>query len=779
MTLETTSAAGASGDLTVTNAISKTAGASSTLTFNAVRDLTINAIVSATTGALPLLLNAGRNLSNSQSLTSNGGNITLNPAQTFTLGAAVNAGTGQVSIQSGSVESTAAYTITGSSVQVASTAALRLRGTITGPLTVAGTVSPAPAGSAGSLQVNGAVTLQSTATTVLDLGGTSQGSTYDRINATGAVAVDGELQVSLVNNFHDTISGSTVFNVVQGSSLTGTFTGYPNGSRFILVNDYGSLRINYTATAVTLDDWKPVIVDLTWDPGNTPDGSEIFSNTNTRAGRHYFRLLTQGTDIGAWRTRLTVASGDAALYMSKTTLPLTSGSPYSSVQAGQMLVVPTVLGTGTNAYFLSVVAPQGENIGLDSRIQTVTDIAFNSTTASVAVADAPYRVYRTTVPIDQLAWDVSTTALSGNPNLCVRKNNVPGEWDNEGLSEAPGSTTDSVTLVPDFLTNGTWFITVYGVGAYSFTLKSGNPVTTPLNFTDLKTNDQTNRAGWWYYALTDIPPQVGALGWELLLAGQIPGTQIALRRNKVPGRWLYRANGNVSTPLDTNTQYMDYFGNTGFLQRPGHQADVWYVGIYTPQQALGAFTLDAHPMVPATVGFDGSNAAVTGLEPGRWKFQRVDVPAGVLGWEVRLSGVTGGDPRIVVRRDQLPSGLGTTFQWYPSYGAAWPSGNQWSADLNDWAGRIYDAGSSVRLDYRRLVMSVGRPLEPGTYFVGVYNSHATSATSYTIESRGIGTGQSYPVTTLSYTAGSSATITNLPPHEAAFFKVAIPAGTSS
>ena len=72
---------------------------------------------------------------------------------------------------------------------------------------------------------------------------------------------------------------------------------------------------------------------------------------------------------------------------------------------------------------------------------------------------------------------------------------------------------------------------------------------------------------------------------------------------------------------------------------------------------------------------------------------------------------------------------------------------------------------------------MGRPLEPGTYYVGVYNSHATQATSYTVESRGIGVGQTFPVTDLSYAAGSSATLTNL--SDVAYFKVTIPPNTPS
>jgi len=83
-------------------------------------------------------------------------------------------------------------------------------------------------------------------------------------------------------------------------------------------------------------------------------------------------------------------------------------------------------------------------------------------------------------------------------------------------------------------------------------------------------------------------------------------------------------------------------------------------------------------------------------------------------------------------------------------------------------------------------MGAGRPLEPrnsseppGTYYVGVYNSDTTQTTGYTIDSRGIGAGMFYPIAaTLTY-SGGSATITNLAPREAKYFKVTIPANTPS
>ena len=230
----------------------------------------------------------------------------------------MNAGAGTVSLENGTLRSATSQTITTSSgMTVAAGAALRLQGTVSGPLSVAGSVSPAAPGATGGLQVGAAFTLQPGSSTSIEIGGTSVGSTYDKITATGAVNVAGTLSVDLVNNFHDTIAPSNSFTILQGSSISGVFTGLPNGSRYTLANDRGSFRVNYTATTVVLDDWQPAVTTLAWDPGTAEAGTAVFTNSNTRAGRHFFKVTTQSSDIGGWRTRLSVTSGEAALYFSK------------------------------------------------------------------------------------------------------------------------------------------------------------------------------------------------------------------------------------------------------------------------------------------------------------------------------------------------------------------------------------------------------------------------------------------------------------------------------
>ncbi len=105
VTINTASAATGSGDFQIAVAVSKTLGPTSTLTLNAVRNLAISAAISASGSPLPLVFNAEGTISSSASVASNGGNITINTAQPFTLGSSLHAGTRQVLLQSGILRS--------------------------------------------------------------------------------------------------------------------------------------------------------------------------------------------------------------------------------------------------------------------------------------------------------------------------------------------------------------------------------------------------------------------------------------------------------------------------------------------------------------------------------------------------------------------------------------------------------------------------------------------------------------------------------------------------
>jgi autotransporter-associated beta strand protein len=77
-----------------------------------------------------------------------------------------------------------------------------------------------PGNSPGVLTV-GSLTLNSGATTNIELGGTTRGSQYDALVVTGSGALNGSLNVSLINGFKPVTGNS--FDILDWGSLSGTF----------------------------------------------------------------------------------------------------------------------------------------------------------------------------------------------------------------------------------------------------------------------------------------------------------------------------------------------------------------------------------------------------------------------------------------------------------------------------------------------------------------------------------------------------------------------------
>jgi hypothetical protein len=135
----------------------------------------------------------------------------------------------------------------------------------------------------------------------------------------------------------------------------------------------------------------------------------------------------------AWSLWLSGSQKDIAVR--KAVVPFHTATLFDRKQSGQMLVVPTYLGSGLSTYFLSVVGNPGESVNLDSRSRRSPISPSIARCLMFPVLDAPYRVYRVQVPVDEIAWDVSTQALSGDPNVAVRRDAVPAEFENDGYSK--------------------------------------------------------------------------------------------------------------------------------------------------------------------------------------------------------------------------------------------------------------------------------------------------------------------------------------------------------
>jgi len=559
--------------------------------------------------------------------------------------------------------------------------------------------------------------------------------------------------------------------------------------------------------------WNLVTGDaFAYDLGALASDTSSSTNTSNGAEGMIFYKTTIPTNTLAWQ--LWINGLTNTIYVKKSFAP--DPLSYDLIQEGQMLVVPPYLAAGifNGEYFIGIPGNPGTAIPLDSRQQPVTEIPFNSlTNVAVGPSDFPYVTFQVQVPVQQIAWQLNLTPTNGDPDIAVRRDTVPNEFRNDAFSETPGTNVGaSVTLVPPptgsgssvpGLSDGTWYVTVYSSGPYSCVFTNGNPVITDVACVFCVTNDETNRVGWRYYRTLDIDDQLTNLlwGWVLDLANQVPGTEIAIRRNAVPGEWDLR---DMDDDYYTSSEgYVDFSSTTGELVQIPHEADVWYIGIYMPTQPLVNFVLCGSQYVPPLsctnctpipirIAFDspGNNVSVTSQPPGLCSAQcfQVEVPSdtNLLGWDVRLTNVTG-YPYMVVWRDIVPVAVASgTFPqchwywypwyiWYPEYSTNWPSTYQWQGGM-DWTGD-YDNADGTTADISTLAMGVGNPLQAGTYFIGVYDPSYTS--SYTLVSRGIAfTNYSIPVYTNLGFVGTN-TGTNLPPREAAYYQVVVPTNTAS
>ena len=456
----------------------------------------------------------------------------------------------------------------------------------------------------------------------------------------------------------------------------------------------------------TLVSGSPFVMDL----GTVAtDGSSGSGDVEMGPEGMRFFSATAPANMLAWRLWLNGLTN--SLYVKKTSLPLATNSTYYELtQPAQMLVVPPYLSVGQ--YFIGVAGAAGTVVNLDSRQHTIVDLDYGSVT-NANVTGFGYTTYRVQVPPQQIAWQLDLPSTGGNPNLALRRNTVPNENNNDAFSELTGNITDNITLVPPVLSDGTFYITVYGTNAHQFTLQNGPAVVTDINYVSTTLNDDPTRVGWRFYRVTDINQQLGSLGWDLFLTNFAPGTRIALRRNSAPSLWTFR------NPNPTPANYYDVLSTADFLQRPAHQADVWYIGVYNPTNALGPFTLVTQEL-QATPLADSTPLFRSNVLAGRWDFFRIQLtqpdvqggtnPGPVLGWDLRLTNVTSGSPKLVVRREGFPTNLTSTIN--PA-GATWPSGGQWVAGA-DWTRRTFSA-EGTNEDGRILAMGSHQDGLPGRW----------------------------------------------------------------
>lgn len=544
----------------------------------------------------------------------------------------------------------------------------------------------------------------------------------------------------------------------------------PNEVWYILVRAKSGARWSLVSGEAHVMNLGSVAADASSGSGEVEIGPE---------GIRFFRASAP-PEMLAWRLWLNGVNNPIMLKTNRVPLPSMQGGAVNFsgsselTQVGQMLVVPPYL--NVRQYFVAVPGTPGETIHLDSRQQPIIDLAYGGADTQEVVGYG-YTTYRIIVPPNEIAWQMQMPATNGNPNLTVRRNMVPNEKHNEALSELAGNIADNITLVPPLLSDGAFYVTVFSTNtvttnAYRFDFQNGPAVVTDIGYEQRIINDQPERVGWRFYRVQDKDRQLTSLGWDLFLENFAPGTRIALRRNMAPSTWALR------DPSLKQEKHYDKLSDGPFLQSPDQEADVWYVGVYNPTNALGSFLLTTRE-IQATALSENQPLRYTDSPPGKWEFFKFELrpedvqgPNPILGWDLRLQDVTGGLPGLVVRRERLPVTLRSTFTLS---GTNWPSGGQWAAD-KDWTRRSLNAEGGTE-DHRILAMGTGRPLQPGTYYVGVLDETGTNSSTFTLLSRWIGPNRTIPVRDLAWDGGR---VTNtVTPREAAYYRVDMPSDAPS
>ncbi|MCC5834748.1 MAG: PQQ-binding-like beta-propeller repeat protein [Opitutales bacterium] len=552
-------------------------------------------------------------------------------------------------------------------------------------------------------------------------------------------------------------------------------------------------------------DWSLVsgdvpVIDLGELAEDASSGSEAYDNADPDIpagvippeGVRFFRTtLPQGTR--AWRLWLQTEDGSDTwmrlfdLRAGQVPTPDSNGdwdsfSAYDEFRAeGQNLLVPPEIeaGEGVN-YYVAVIADAGESFRLDSRQQPVTDVDFDDETTVVYGGDGSwFHTFRIAdVPDDILGWEVTSLQESGDPFIAARRDEVASHRYSDAFSEVEDEVNNSFTFIPPELSDGTYFVTVYGSDDFTFRLRNGVPEVTTIDFESSTANDEPDRAGWRYYQMPESEDQVRALGWMLDLADHAPDTRIAIRRNDLPGSINYRTGGGSST-----TTHVLEEGEHGYLQRPEHESDFYYIGVYTEEAALGNFVLESGAVEPPEVDLETPATEVEGLRPGEWAYFKFELPDTydgheVLGWELRSSRISGSLNGMLLRRDQLPkntfssSGIGSR--------TSWGSGDSSFSTL-DWTRRQQTADGSTGGMERVISFGMGQPLEPGTYYMGVQaDIWIDDPATFSWQSRLIGaegSGFAYEIGELDYDGGVSSE--SLDPREVAYYTVEIGENVSS
>ncbi|WP_411878204.1 filamentous hemagglutinin N-terminal domain-containing protein [Polaromonas sp. YR568] len=259
------------GDITVSAAIAKTAGADAALTLRANNNIIINAAITSTSNKLDLNLNSNylNNYPADNHAVQLNANLALNGGALTASQSGGNAN-GTLNIAAGTTTLTGGSAINAAAVNVLAGGTLSGAGTLTGTLSNNGTVSPGGTGAIGRLTVQGNYTQGSTGVLNIEL---QAADGFDQL-ATNKASLNGKLSIRAINGFVPALDSTFDVVTAVGDGSSGSFSSI-DAPQQSSAGFQRSLAISYTgagtaAARIRVDPPIPTPVILPWVPTPTP-----------------------------------------------------------------------------------------------------------------------------------------------------------------------------------------------------------------------------------------------------------------------------------------------------------------------------------------------------------------------------------------------------------------------------------------------------------------------------------------------------------------------------
>lgn len=363
-----------------------------------------------------------------------------------------------------------------------------------------------------------------------------------------------------------------------------------------------------------------------------------------------------------------------------------------------------------------------------------------SNVASGALADDQRAYYKVIVPATNngaavLGWKLVLTPTFGAPQMRVSKDALP----RDSPANATSFVADEAIIVPNYLTPGTWYVEVKGVGGSAYTVTSteltlkrpawtmpalGQSVTTPglptsgplFGDTGIGTNgvplpgDQGTdlaQGDFDYYAVVVPPNNVGLMRTRLDAISGNPNLYI--RAGGAPtlthSIWVpyypYWANAyDRSLTGSAGSEYGNWVPVNGRYEAfltPG----TWYLAVHAAGGSNVRYRLRLSTGDIQDLTLDGGSFANQTLAATDWRYYRVQIPSNApVNWNVTFNQLVG--DVVMYLRDTVPPGNVTG-----------------GSDVQDWSNDSKNHGPYPSFDPPGTYTLTPPPLRPGsTYYVG-------------------------------------------------------------